>query len=70
MNTLIVIISSLIYFQSSYLILNYINDIVNKPYMDEIFHIPQAQQYCLGNYSEVFKFRILSCLYVEYFHLI
>jgi alpha-1,2-glucosyltransferase len=53
MNKLILVLSSLIYFQSSYLISNYINDNVNKPYMDEIFHIPQAQQYCLGNYTEV-----------------
>ena len=24
-----------------------------EPYMDEIFHIPQAQKYCVGRYSEV-----------------
>ncbi|KAI8781496.1 Dol-P-Glc:Glc(2)Man(9)GlcNAc(2)-PP-Dol alpha-1,2-glucosyltransferase isoform X1 [Biomphalaria glabrata] len=23
----------------------------NDPYMDEIFHIPQAQQYCRSNFS-------------------
>lgn len=27
-----------------------INHIVPEPYMDEIFHIPQAQQYCKGNF--------------------
>ncbi|KAI3995847.1 hypothetical protein MKX01_020382 [Papaver californicum] len=27
-----------------------VNHIVPHPYMDEIFHIPQAQQYCKGNF--------------------
>ncbi|KAF6137773.1 hypothetical protein GIB67_040481 [Kingdonia uniflora] len=27
-----------------------VNKIVPEPYMDEIFHIPQAQQYCRGNF--------------------
>ncbi|KAJ4788262.1 hypothetical protein LUZ62_017106 [Rhynchospora pubera] len=27
-----------------------VNRIVPQPYMDEIFHIPQAQQYCKGNF--------------------
>ncbi|KAF3439483.1 hypothetical protein FNV43_RR17761 [Rhamnella rubrinervis] len=27
-----------------------VNRIVSEPYMDEIFHIPQAQQYCKGNF--------------------
>ncbi|OWM64631.1 hypothetical protein CDL15_Pgr020598 [Punica granatum] len=27
-----------------------VNSIVQEPYMDEIFHIPQAQQYCRGNF--------------------
>ncbi|KAJ4842680.1 hypothetical protein Tsubulata_014902 [Turnera subulata] len=27
-----------------------VNRIVPDPYMDEIFHIPQAQQYCRGNF--------------------
>ncbi|CAL8165216.1 unnamed protein product [Prunus armeniaca] len=26
------------------------NHIVPEPYMDEIFHVPQAQQYCKGNF--------------------
>ncbi|KAI8330626.1 DIE2/ALG10 family-domain-containing protein [Chlamydoabsidia padenii] len=30
---------------------NAINSIVPDPYMDEIFHIPQAQHYCQGNYT-------------------
>lgn len=25
----------------------------SKPYMDEIFHVPQVQQYCKGNFFEV-----------------
>ncbi|KAF5201213.1 Dol-P-Glc:Glc(2)Man(9)GlcNAc(2)-PP-Dol alpha-1,2-glucosyltransferase [Thalictrum thalictroides] len=28
-----------------------VNHIVPEPYMDEIFHIPQAQQYCRGNFK-------------------
>ena len=24
-----------------------------EPYMDEIFHIPQARRYCNGNFTEV-----------------
>lgn len=28
-----------------------VNRIVPEPYMDEIFHIPQAQQYCNGNFK-------------------
>ena len=24
-----------------------------KPYMDEIFHVPQAQKYCNGEFYEV-----------------
>ncbi|EYU41722.1 hypothetical protein ABFS82_10G032300 [Erythranthe guttata] len=27
-----------------------VNTIVPAPYMDEIFHVPQAQQYCRGNF--------------------
>ena len=59
MSAIILLIAAVIYFQISWLILNNINDSVPKPYMDEIFHIPQAQQYCLGNYNEVCKY-ILS----------
>ncbi|CAI2189507.1 12511_t:CDS:2, partial [Funneliformis geosporum] len=29
-----------------------VNNFVRGPYMDEIFHIPQAQQYCKGKYDE------------------
>ena len=53
MSNRILAIASLIYFQLSWLVLNRIDEKVYKPYMDEIFHIPQAQQYCVGNYSEV-----------------
>ncbi len=53
MSNYVLIGSALIYFQISYLVLNKINEYVSKPYMDEIFHVPQAQQYCQGNYNEV-----------------
>ncbi|CAG8670258.1 14170_t:CDS:2, partial [Acaulospora morrowiae] len=29
-----------------------VNKIVPSPYMDEVFHVPQAQNYCEGKYSE------------------
>ena len=36
--------------------LGVVGDLVNKtvvePYMDEIFHIPQAQRYCDGNFTQ------------------
>lgn len=28
-----------------------VNHIVPHPYMDEIFHVPQARQYCAGNFT-------------------
>ncbi|CAI8606182.1 unnamed protein product [Vicia faba] len=28
-----------------------VNRVVTEPYMDEIFHIPQAQHYCKGNFG-------------------
>jgi hypothetical protein len=34
-----------------------INKILPEPYMDEIFHVPQAQQYCKGHFNKVMKFR-------------
>ncbi|KAM3581390.1 glucosyltransferase [Umbelopsis sp. WA50703] len=27
-----------------------VNSIVKDPYMDEIFHVPQAQRYCKGEF--------------------
>lgn len=27
-----------------------VNRILPDPYMDEIFHVPQAQKYCSGNF--------------------
>ena len=46
------------------------NEVQSAPYMDEIFHIPQAQRYCNGSFTEVNKqwsiklsyiARLLSC---------
>ncbi len=31
----------------------YVTTLVPDPYMDEIFHIPQAQKYCHGKFLEV-----------------
>ncbi|EKM60782.1 glycosyltransferase family 59 protein [Phanerochaete carnosa HHB-10118-sp] len=36
---------------SSVLVLKAMNEAVIEPYMDEPFHVPQAQAYCIGNYS-------------------
>ena len=30
----------------------------SKPYMDEIFHIPQAQKYCAGKFTEVIVYLV------------
>ncbi|KAJ2678541.1 glucosyltransferase [Coemansia spiralis] len=39
------------YASASYAILRRINGIVSEPYMDEIFHVPQAQHYCKGDFG-------------------
>jgi len=31
---------------------NFVNQNVPLPYMDEIFHVPQVQKYCVGNYTD------------------
>uniref|UniRef100_A0A6G1SMM9 Dol-P-Glc:Glc(2)Man(9)GlcNAc(2)-PP-Dol alpha-1,2-glucosyltransferase n=1 Tax=Aceria tosichella TaxID=561515 RepID=A0A6G1SMM9_9ACAR len=43
-------LSSIIYLALHY-ISNSINNAVKEPYMDEIFHVPQAQRYCQGNFT-------------------
>ena len=44
---------------------------VPDPYMDEIFHIPQAQRYCDGNFTEWdSKITTLPGLYVFSFGLL
>ncbi|KAJ2597841.1 glucosyltransferase [Coemansia sp. RSA 1722] len=40
-----------VYAASSYAVLQRVNDVVAQPYMDEIFHIPQAQRYCDGDFG-------------------
>lgn len=49
---LLVLASCFVYFQANYLILSELNGQVNAPYMDEIFHVFQAQDYCLGDYHK------------------
>lgn len=34
-------------------IYNKINQVQPIPYLDEIYHVPQAQAYCKGNFSHV-----------------
>lgn len=58
MSNLVIVASALIYFTINYLVFEYVNQRVSEPYMDEIFHVPQAQEYCLGNYQKVINFMI------------
>lgn len=30
-----------------------VNKVVRSPYMDEVFHVPQAQKYCHGDYGKI-----------------
>lgn len=43
-------LSSILYLVLHY-ITNSINNAIREPYMDEIFHVPQAQRYCEGNFT-------------------
>jgi alpha-1,2-glucosyltransferase len=43
-------LSSIIYLVLHY-VTNSINNAVREPYMDEVFHVPQAQRYCQGNFT-------------------
>jgi hypothetical protein len=63
--SIVLIATACIYFNLNYLILNLVNQNVIKPYMDEIFHVPQAQTYCLGNYNEVSKPFIKKIFYYK-----
>lgn len=52
------VLSLLVCFLSVYVgalifISNKINEIQPIPYLDEIYHVPQAQEYCKGNFSHV-----------------
>ena len=42
-----------VYLGTLLIISNVINEIQPLPYLDEIYHIPQAQEYCRGNFSHV-----------------
>lgn len=44
------------YAATSTIIATQLSDFVSQPYMDEVFHIPQAQKYCNGSFSEVCTF--------------
>ena len=43
-----------------------IYDHVPEPYMDEIFHIPQAQKYCSGKFLEVCMMSIDNIHLIQY----
>jgi len=42
-----------VYLGTLLMISNKINEIQPIPYLDEIYHVPQAQEYCSGNFSHV-----------------
>lgn len=46
----VALISSIFYLVLHY-VTNSINNAVKQPYMDEIFHVPQAQLYCQNNFT-------------------
>jgi hypothetical protein len=48
--------TAILIFVFNTIISNFITNHVKVPYMDEIFHIPQAQKYCDGNFTEVKHF--------------
>jgi len=48
-----VVIGCVVFLYISRLILTEVSRYQAEPYMDEIFHISQAQKYCAGLYSEV-----------------
>ncbi|KAJ2862496.1 glucosyltransferase [Coemansia erecta] len=39
------------YASASYAVLRQVNAVVGEPYMDEVFHVPQAQRYCNGQFD-------------------
>lgn len=47
---IVALISSILYLILHYLT-NSIHNTIKQPYMDEIFHIPQAKRYCQGNFT-------------------
>ena len=47
---------------TNYKIYDLFNKEQPKPYMDEIFHIPQAQKFCNGSFNDVYTcFNINIC---------
>ena len=50
------LIVSAIYGAVTLILATQIHSRIPSPYMDEIFHVPQAQKYCMGNFKEVSKF--------------
>ena len=45
-----------------------VNEIVSESYMDEIFHIPQAEQYCKLNFGALLHCRFASRFEIVYHH--
>ena len=47
---------SVVYVAALLMASSQINKIQPVPYLDEIYHVPQAQEYCRGNFSYVRRF--------------
>jgi hypothetical protein len=50
---------SAVYFAALLMVSSQINKIQPVPYLDEIYHVPQAQEYCRGNFSYVGIFNLI-----------
>ncbi|XP_045164556.1 putative Dol-P-Glc:Glc(2)Man(9)GlcNAc(2)-PP-Dol alpha-1,2-glucosyltransferase [Mercenaria mercenaria] len=48
---LLLVILGILFCIGSLMTFSLVSDVQNKPYMDEVFHVPQAQQYCSANFT-------------------
>lgn len=60
--TSVMICMSAVYVGGLLMISSHINEIQPSPYLDEIYHLPQAQEYCKGNFTHV---RCNTCNHFE-----
>lgn len=58
------ILSTLLFFVTSIVLFLCVYSVQSKPFIDEIFHIPQTIKYCRGNFDEVLK-NILFSFYIN-----
>lgn len=52
-----------VYTSITYYVFNSVYHVQATPFIDEVFHIPQAKKYCNGTFNEVsVPFQILFCM--------